>query len=214
MQLDLQRITSLVDEAKKNSQKRNFIQAVELVANFRGLNVKAPESRINETVTLSHPIGREVKVCVIADGDLVVKARQSGADMVITKQEIDQYSGNKKAVKKLAESYDYFVARTDLMAQVGKTLGSVLGPRGKMPDPIPPQANVDPLIKKYKTSVRIKIRDQPAIRCRIGSEDMESKDIADNILAVLNAIDRRIKLDQYLSSLVVKTTMGKPAKLR
>jgi large subunit ribosomal protein L1 len=214
MQLDLQRITTLVDEAKKNSQKRNFTQAVELVANFRSLNVKAPESRINETVTLSHPIGREIKVCVIADGDLVVKARQSGADMVITRQEIDQYSGNKKAIKKLAESYDYFVARTDLMAQVGKTLGSVLGPRGKMPDPIPPQANVDPLIKKYKTSVRIKIRDQPAIRCRIGSEDMESKDIADNILAVLNAIDRRIKLDQYLSSLVVKTTMGKPAKLR
>jgi large subunit ribosomal protein L1 len=214
MQLDLQRITALVDEAKKNSQKRNFTQAVELVANFRSLNVKAPESRINETVPLSHPIGREIKVCVIADGDLVVKARQSGADMVITRQEIDQYSGNKKAIKKLAESYDYFVARTDLMAQVGKTLGSVLGPRGKMPDPIPPQANVDPLIKKYKTSVRIKIRDQPAIRCRIGSEDMESKDIADNILAVLNAIDRRIKLDQYLSSLVVKTTMGKPAKLR
>src|SRR5512136_1758596 len=170
MQLDLQRITALVDEAKKNSPKRNFNQAIELVANFRGLNVKAPENRINETVTLSHPIGREVKVCVIADGDLVVKARQSGADMVITKQEIDQYSGNKK----LAESYDYFVARMDLMAQVGKTLGSVLGPRGKMPDPIPPQANVDPLIKKYKTSVRIKIRDQPAIRCRIGSEDMES----------------------------------------
>jgi len=214
MQLDLQRITALVDEAKKNSSKRNFNQAVELVANFRGLNVKAPENRINETVTLSHPIGREVKVCVIADGDLVVKARQSGADMVMTKQEIDQYSGNKKAVKKLAESYDYFVARTDLMAQVGKTLGSVLGPRGKMPDPIPPQANVEPMIKKYKTSVRIKIRDQPAIRCRIGSEDMDSKDIADNIQAVLNAIDRRIKLDQYLSSLVVKTTMGKPAKLR
>jgi large subunit ribosomal protein L1 len=214
MLFDIQKITVLVDEAKKNSSKRNFNQAVELVANFRGLNVKAPENRISETVTLSHPIGREVKVCVIADGDLVVKARQSGADMVMTKQEIDQYAGNKKAVKKLAESYDYFVARTDLMAQVGKTLGSVLGPRGKMPDPIPPQANVEPMIKKYKTSVRIKIRDQPAIRCRIGSEDMESKDIADNIMAVMNAIDRRIKLDQYLSSLVVKTTMGKPAKLR
>lgn len=214
MQLDLQRITALVDEAKGNSQKRNFTQAVELVANFRGLDVKAPENRINETVALSHPIGREVKVCVIADGDLVVKARQSGADMVITKQEIDQYQGNKKAVKKLAASYDYFVARTDLMAQVGKTLGSVLGPRGKMPDPIPPQANIDPIIKKYKTSVRVKIRDQPAIRCRIGSEEMPSKDIAENIIAVLNAIDRRVKLDQYLSSLVVKTTMGRPAKLR
>lgn len=214
MQYDNQKITSLVDEAKKNSQKRNFTQAMELVLNFKGLDVKAPENRINETVTLSHPIGRDMKVCIIADGDLVVKARQSGADMVMTKQEIDQYTGNKKAAKKLAESYDYFAARTDLMATVGKTLGSILGPRGKMPDPIPPQANLDPLIKKYRSSIRIKIRDQPAIRCRIGAEGMDSKDIADNIMAVLNAVDRRIKLDQYLSSMVVKTTMGKPAKMR
>ena len=214
MQYDLQKITKLVDEAKKNSQKRNFVQAMELIVNLRGLDVKAPENRINETVGLAHPIGKDIKICIIADGDLVVKARQSGADMVMTKQEIDQYAGNKKAVKKLAESYDYFAARTDLMATVGKTLGSILGPRGKMPDPIPPQANVDPLIKKYKNAVRVKIRDQPAVRCRIGSEAMETKDIADNILAVLSTIDRKIKLEQYLSSIVVKTTMGKPAKIR
>uniref|UniRef100_A0A7C3IKU8 Large ribosomal subunit protein uL1 n=1 Tax=Candidatus Methanomethylicus mesodigestus TaxID=1867258 RepID=A0A7C3IKU8_9CREN len=214
MQVDIQKLTALVDEAKKNSQKRNFEQAMELVVNFKGLDVKAPENRINETVSLSNPIGRDVKVCIIADGDLVVKARNAGADMVITKQEIDQYAGNKKAVKKLAEKYDYFAARTDLMATVGKTLGSVLGPRGKMPEPIPPSANVEPLIKKYRSAVRIKIRDQPAIRCRIGSEKMESKAIAENIMSVLNTIDRKIKLDQYLSSIVVKTTMGKPAKLR
>ncbi|TLM98956.1 50S ribosomal protein L1, partial [bacterium] len=53
MQIDLQRLTALVDEAKGNSQKRNFTQAVELVANFRSLDVKAPENRINETVVLS-----------------------------------------------------------------------------------------------------------------------------------------------------------------
>lgn len=214
MQYDTQKITALVEQAKSNSQKRNFQQAMELVVNFRGLDVKVPENRMNETVELSHPIGRDLKICIIADGDLVLKARQSGADMVMTRQDLDQYTGNKKAVKKLAESCDYFAARTDLMATVGKTLGSVLGPRGKMPDPIPPQANVDPLVKKYRNSVRIKIRDQPAIRCRIGSEEMASGDIAENIMTVLGAIDRRIKLDQYLSSIVVKTTMGKPAKLR
>jgi large subunit ribosomal protein L1 len=214
MQIDLQRLTSLVDEAKNNSKKRNFTQAVELVVNFKDLDVKAPENRINEVVTLPHPIGRDVKVCVIADGDMVVKARQAGADLVITKQELEQYAGNKKAIKKIASAYDYFAARTDLMATVGKTLGSVLGPRGKMPDPLPPAANVDPIIKKYRGAIRVKIRDQLAIRCRIGSEAMDSKAIAENILAVLNAIERRIKLDQFLSSVVVKTTMGRPAKLR
>ena len=214
MQYDIAKLTALVDEAKKNSKKRKFTQAMELVINFKGLDVKAPENRINETVLLVNPIGRDVKVCIIADGDLVVKARAAGAELVITKQEIDQYAGNKKAVKKLAEAYDYFAARTDLMALVGKTLGSVLGPRGKMPEPILTTANVDPLVKKYRNSIRIKIRDQPAIRCRIGSETMESKAVAENIIAVLGAIDSKIKLDQYMSSIIVKTTMGKPAKLR
>ena len=214
MQIDLNRLTSLVDEAKNNSKKRNFTQAMELVINFKGLDVKAPENRINEIVTLPNPIGKDVKVCVIADGDMVVKARQAGANLVITKQELDQYAGNKKAIKKLAGEYDYFAARTDLMATVGKTLGSVLGPRGKMPDPLPPAANVDPIIKKYRGAIRVRIRDQLAIRCRIGSEAMDSKAIAENILAVITTIERRIKLDQFLSSIVVKTTMGKPAKLR
>lgn len=83
-----------------------------------------------------------------------------------------------------------------------------------MPDPILPQANIEPIVKKYKNAVRVKIRDQLAVRCRIGSEDMASKDIAENIQAVLAAIERKIKLDQYLSSIVVKTTMGKPVKIR
>jgi len=214
MQLDLQKLASAVDEAKKNSKKRNFMQSVELFINFKGLDVKAPENRINEVVPLPHPVGKEIKVCVIADGDLVTKAKQAGADLVLTKQDLDQYAGNKKAVKKLAQDYDFFIARTDLMATVGKILGPVLGPRGKMPDPVPPTANIDPLIEKYRNSVRIRIRDQPTIRCRIGSEDMDSKNIAENIMAVLSAIERRIKLDQFLSSIVVKTTMGKPVKLK
>jgi large subunit ribosomal protein L1 len=214
MLYDLQRLTTLVDDAKKNSQKRKFTQAVELIVNFKGLDVKAPENRINETIGLPHLIGREVKVCIIADGDMVIKARASGADFIITKAELDQYAGNKKAVKKLASQYDYFAARTDMMATVGKTLGSILGPRGKMPDPILPQANIEPIVKKYKNAVRVKIRDQLAVRCRIGSEDMASKDIAENIQAVLTTIERKIKLDQYLSSIVVKTTMGKPVKIR
>ncbi len=214
MQLDTQRLIKAVDDAKSASAKRNFKQGVELILNFKNLDVKAPENRINETVTLPHPIGKELKVCVIADGDLVVKARQAGADLVITRQELDQYAGNKKAAKKLAQSCDFLAARTDLMASVGKILGQVLGPRGKMPEPVPPTANVEPIIKRYRNAVRVRIRDQPAIRCRVGAEDMDSKDIAENINAVLTTVDRRIKLDQNLGSLIVKTTMGKPVRVR
>ncbi len=212
--LDINSIISLVDEAKKNSKKCNFLQSIELIVNLKGIDVKAPENRINEVVTLPNPIGKNIKVCVIADGDLVTKAKQSGADLVITKQELEGYVGDKKAIKKLAENYDFFIARADLMAMIGKIFGSVFGPRGKMPDPVAPTANIENVIKNYRNAVRIRIRDQPVIKCRVGLENMDSKAIAENIIAVLNAIDRRIKLDQFLSSIIVKTTMGKPTKLK
>ncbi|MCS7098036.1 MAG: 50S ribosomal protein L1 [Candidatus Methanomethyliaceae archaeon] len=212
--IDLETITSMVEEAKKNSKKRNFIQSMELIVNLKGLDMKSPENRINEVITLPNPIGKEVKICVIADGDLLIKAKQAGADLVISKQELDQYTNDRKAIKKLASQYDFFIARADLMAIIGKILGPVLGPRGKMPDPVPPTANIDAIVKNYRKSVRIRMRDQPVIKCRVGTENMDSRSIAENVMAVLSAIDRRIKLDQYLSSIIIKTTMGKPMEIR
>ncbi|MDH5806450.1 MAG: 50S ribosomal protein L1 [Candidatus Methanomethylicaceae archaeon] len=212
--ISLESLTSMIEEAKKNSKKRNFIQSIELIVNLKDLDMKSPENRINEVVVLPNSIGKERKICVIADGDLLIKAKQAGADLVISKQELEQYANDKKAAKKLANQYDFFIARADLMALVGKTLGSILGPRGKMPDPVPPTVNIENIIKNYRKSVRIRMRDQPVVKCCVGREDMESKSIAENILAILNAIDRRIKLDQHLSSIIIKTTMGKPVELR
>lgn len=212
--ISLETITSMIEEAKKNSKKRNFVQSVELIVNLKGLDMKSPENRINEVVALPNSTGKEAKICVIADGDLLIKARQAGADLVISKQELDQYTNDRKAIKKLATQYDFFIARADLMAIIGKILGPILGPRGKMPDPVPPTANIDLIIKNYRKSVRIRMRDQPVIKCRVGTENMDSRSIAENVMAVLNAIDRRIKLDQYLSSIIIKTTMGKPIEIR
>ncbi len=194
--------------------KRKFTQSVDLAVNIENVDLKKPENRIREVVNLPHqPKGKSIKICVIADGEMGVKAKQAGADMVLGKAEIERLTGDKKAAKKLASGYDFFLARADLMPAVGKALGQTLAPKGKMADPVPPNADIVAMITRYKKSVRVRIRDQPLIHLRIGTEGMEDKELADNIVAVLSTIEQKFKTSKALRSVYLKKTMGAPIKI-
>ena len=79
------------------------------------------------------------------------------------------------------------------MSRVGKTLGPALGPRGKMPVPVPPTADISGLIKRYRKMVFVRMRNQPVIRCRVGTESMKEEEIAENVQTVLKAIEQFVK---------------------
>ena len=79
-------------------------------------------------------------------------------DTVISPEQIDELSENKREARKLAGKFDFFVAETGLMANIGKSLGVVLGPRGKMPRPIPPQADIERIIKSLTNLVPVRTK--------------------------------------------------------
>jgi large subunit ribosomal protein L1 len=53
-------------ELRKNLTKRKFSQSIDLVVKLREIDLKRPENRINETITLPNPPEKPVKICVIA----------------------------------------------------------------------------------------------------------------------------------------------------
>jgi large subunit ribosomal protein L1 len=204
-----------VNIAKNRSKKRNFIQSIELIVTLRGIDVKKPENRIIAKVELPHEIvKRKTRVCVIANGDLALKAKDAQADGVISRQDLEKLKDDRKMVKKIANDYDFFLAAVDLMPMVGKILGPVLGPRGKMPDPVTPSSDIGKQIESLKRSVLIKMRAGPQIQCIVGSEDMNAKDVAENIMAVINFIDKRFPLATHMSNIYIKTTMGPIVKVQ
>jgi len=91
-------------------------------------------------------------------------------------------------------------------------MGRYLGPRGKMPQPVPPSADVKTFIERAKRSVRVKLRDQPLIMCRIGTEDQSAKEVAENAMAVMNFLLSKFK-PQNVERVYVKLTMGPPVKV-
>lgn len=213
MTLDKKKIVEAVKKAKESSKKRNFVQTIELAVDLKGIDLKNPENRLNTELTLPNETGRDPKICVIAAGDLAVKAKEAGV-YVIDKDELDEFLRNKKNVKKLAQEYDFFVARADLMPQVGKTLGPVLGPRGKMPRPIPPNAEIGAILDQYKKNVRLRMRTNPMINLRVGNEEMDEKKVVDNVQSVINFIEGKFeKGARHIKSVYIKTTMGPAVKV-
>jgi len=205
-------ISEKLKEARKNSQSRRFAQTWDLILNLRDMDLKKPENRINLEFFLPEGIGRELKTAFVADS-LYAEAKKH-ADLVITRADIQALGKDKKKLKKLAREYDWWFGEASLMQLIGKELGVVLGTRGKMPKPVPPKIDVEALVKRSKSSIRIRLSTTPVIQIAVGSETMPDEKVAKNIDSVYNFIkDHLPKGRSNIKSIVVKLTMGKPVKL-
>jgi len=200
---------------QENSKKRNFNQAIDLIINIKGVNLKQPENRFTEEVMLPAKLSKPKKVMVI--GDVLASKAKGIADIVMTKDELIQYTGdkeNKKKFKKLVKKVDYLVAEAPLMVTIGKEFGRILGSRGKMPKPLPPNADPKPLIERLRNTARVKLKDVPLIQAVIGYEDMNIKEVVKNYDAVIATVLKKLPNGhQNIRSVYVKKTMSTPVKV-
>lgn len=214
MPIAREKLLDAIKRVRESSEKRNFVQSIDLTINFKDLDLKKPENRINEEVVLPHGTGKPRRVAFFADGELARKAREAGVDLLLTRDDIDELQKNRKRAKEIANNYDIFLAQADLMPLIGKQLGPILGPRGKIPKPIPPTADPAPFIERGRRTVRLRTREQPTIHVPIGSETMNDEQLADNAQAVLEVLEHRLERGLHqVGSLYLKTTMGKPVKI-
>ena len=214
MPLAKDEIARALGELRKNIVKRKFAQSIDLVVKLREVDLKKPENRINETIALPNPSEKPLKICVIASGDLATRAKDAGADMLVSRQDLENLSKDKKAARKLAVDYDFFIAEAPLMPLVGRGLGSFLGPRGKMPTPVPPNAAIEQIVAGHRKMVRVRMREQPVLQCRIGTENMTDDKLVENVQAVVSRIEQKLERGfKNISEVLLKSTMGKPVKV-
>jgi large subunit ribosomal protein L1 len=215
MPLDKQTIVDAVKEAKAKSGGKKFNQTVDVILNIQEIDMKAPEGKIQEVIELPHATNKPNKIVVMASGELALKARRANADKVIERADLEALAGKKKDLRKLASDYDVFIAEAPMMAMVGKTLGPVLGPRGKMPIPVPPTADIEPLLQKHRKTVVVRMRSQPIIQVSVGSENMSDDDLWDNVNAILRVLDGKLKRGlKNVKNVYIKTAMGEPVKIK
>jgi large subunit ribosomal protein L1 len=214
MTVKLDNIVNAVSEAQAKSKKRKFEEAMEVIVNLKGIDLKKGGRQLNVDVTLPHSTGEGVKVAVIGSENFAFKARDSGAARVLEPADIEQLEADKDAAKTLAEEIDFFIAQADMMPLVGRVLGPFLGPRGKMPRPVPPDTDVSKLLSDFSSSVKLRMRKNLVVQVKVGKRSMKPKLIAENIQAVVTSLERN--LDRGMSNIdkiFTKTTMGPPIKI-
>ena len=117
-------LMEVIKQAKETDKDRKFKQSVEMIMVFRDVDVKKGFA-INETVQLPKKLSKPATVCIMASGDMGIKAKNAKADLVVDENELAKLSADKKKSKNMINKYDFFLADTKLMPTVGKTLGPV-----------------------------------------------------------------------------------------
>jgi len=210
---------TLIDSISKalspdNNPKRNFIQSVELIVTFKGVDMKKGEIKLREPVLLPKKPSKEFKVLVVPTMEILEEVKKAQPNLILTKDDLQKLQGNKRQIKKIASRNDWFLVAQESIALVGRILGPALGPRGKFPLPLPTTGDVVAYINRFKRSTLVKTKDQPHVQTFIGTEDMKAEDLAENAEAVLNVIEQKIPNLSIIRRIYVKTTMGKIVEVR
>ncbi|MEM2916461.1 MAG: 50S ribosomal protein L1 [Candidatus Woesearchaeota archaeon] len=201
-----------------NSPKRKFAQSVDLIFNLKDLDIKKPEEQLDVWVPLVHARGKAVRIAALVGPEMQEQAK-AFCDTVITHDDFKRYEGKKKEIRKLAKTHDFFIAQANIMPDVAKFFGRVLGPRGKMPNPkagcvVPPNANLKALTEKLRKTLHVVAKTQLSAKCAVGKEDMKDEQLIENIMAVYNAVIHALPQEQNnIKSILLKYSMGPVIKV-
>jgi len=213
MSIPREKIIDALGRARADAPERGFEQSIDLMVNLRELDMRRPENRVNMRVRLPNAIGGQ-RVLVFASGDLALRAKRGGADGVIELPELKEMASDRKETKRRLRDFDVFIAEAPLMPTVGRVVGPILGPRGKMPTPVPPQAPIDSILERERRTIVLRSRSSPFVHCIVGKEGMGDEKVAENVEAVLSSLAQKLKRGMgNVRSAFLKLTMGPAARV-
>jgi len=211
-------IIQALNKARETSQKRKFKQSVELIINFRDLDLKKPEHQLEMYIQLHKPKEKKIKICGLVGPELHEQAKQA-FDNAILIDDFEKYTKDKKSAKKIAREYDFFIAQANIMPKIAAAFGKYLAPIGKMPNPkagciVPPNANLTQLNEKLQKTVKVSVKKDPLFQTFVGYEDTKEEEIIDNIETIYNQVESHLPNEKRnIRSVYVKLTMGPAVKI-
>ena len=182
-----------------------FVESVDVAVNL-GIDARKSDQNVRGATVLPNGTGRDIRVAVFTQGANAEAAKEAGADLVGMEDLAEQ-------VKKGEMNFDVVVASPDAMRVVGQ-LGTILGPRGLMPNPkvgtVTP--NVAEAVKNAKAGqVRYRNDKNGIIHTTIGKANFSAEQIKENLEALLVALKKAKPSSAkgtFLKKVSISTTMG------
>ena len=190
----------------KDNSKSKFVEAVDVAVRL-GVDARKSDQQVRGSTVLPQGTGKTVRVAVfVPAGAKADEALAAGADAV----------GMDDLAEKMQAgdlNYDVVIATPDAMRVVGK-LGTVLGPRGLMPNPKVGTVSPNPgeAVKNAKGGqVRYRTDKAGIIHCTIGKADFDADRLKENLTALLGDLIKAkpaTAKGTYLQKISISSTMG------
>lgn len=189
----------------KKAATAKFDESIDVAVNL-GVDPRKSDQVVRGAVVLPKGTGKVTRVAVFAQGANADAAKEAGADIV-------GFEDLAEAVKKGEMNFDVVIASPDAMRVVGQ-LGTILGPRGLMPNPkvgtVTP--NVAEAVKNAKAGqVQYRTDKSGIIHATIGRASFDEAALRENFDALLDALVKAKPASskgQYLKRVAVSSTMG------
>ena len=182
-----------------------FTESVDVAVNL-GVDPRRSDQNVRGATVLPNGTGRTVRVAVFTQGANAEKAKEAGADIV----GMDDLAA---AVKGGEMDFDVVIASPDAMRVVGQ-LGTILGPRGLMPNPkvgtVTP--DVATAVKNAKSGqIRYRNDKNGIIHSTIGNVSFDNAQLKENLEALLIALNKAKPSGAkgtFLKKVSLSSTMG------
>ena len=208
-----EKLSEAIKNAVEGAPERKFVESLDIAFTIRDVDLKNPNNRIQEEIRLPSGRGKDLKIAMFAASDAAQKAKAAGIH-VIDPSEIEELGKNKGTAKKLANSYDFFLSEVPHMGLIGRYLGVVLGPRGKMPRPVPPVLDPAVIANGLKSTTIIKSRDKVTFQASFGTRAQSHEELLKNAMEVYNRVTSKLERGiGNIRSLYIKTSMGPATRI-
>ena len=189
----------------KETATAKFDEGIDVAVNL-GIDARKSDQTVRGSTVLPNGTGKTVRVAVFTQGQNAEKAQAAGADIV----RMDDLAAD---VQKGELNFDVVIATPDAMRVVGK-LGTILGPRGLMPNPKvgTVTTDVETAVKNAKAG-QVRYRNDKAgiVHCTIGKASFNAEALSENLETLLADL-RKAKPSNakgvYLKKITVSSTMG------
>ena len=129
-------------------------------------------------------------------------------------ESLKQFNRNKKLVKKLANSYDAFLASESIIRQIPRLLGPGLNKAGKFPTLLTHSESLEAKTLEIQSTVKFQMKKVLCLAVAVANVSQTPEQIHQNITLSINFLVSLLKKHwQNVRSLVIKSSMGKPHRV-
>eukprot|EP00759_Apiculatamorpha_spiralis_P052217 PhF_6_TR5634/c6_g1_i3/m.8203/K02865/RP-L10Ae, RPL10A; large subunit ribosomal protein L10Ae len=193
-------------------KKRKFVESVDLQFNLKNYD-PSKDKRFSGTVKLPNLARPRFRVCIISDAHHEEIAEKNKL-LHVNMEDLKKLNKNKKLVKKLCEQYDAFLASDSLIKNVPKVVGPHMNRAGKFPTAVGSAEDLPAKVKEIQSTVKFQLKKVLCLGCTVGHLQMSEDEIRQNSVMAINFLVSLLKKNwQNLSTVYLKSTMGKPQRL-